>query len=183
MSEKSKPGSFEHFVRWVGNVRRETVVESDPPQSVLAASEGAWRAYQDLQTEYRARLLARVREGRYYESIELMAAADTDDKRRLPRLCTPNGFAISALYPTNSPEGTAPVGVLVESPENLVGVFAGQPVHIFIAEQWIELGELDIEGNVIGDLPAGVEFKPPFDFHIGNLMEDPQPVPVAAEPK
>jgi len=43
-------------------------------------------------------------------------AADPERGRWLPRLRTPNGFAISALYPPSGLPGAAPVGLLVECP-------------------------------------------------------------------
>jgi hypothetical protein len=146
-------------------------------------AQHARREFQALEHEHREELAARIRAGRYYEEIELLAAADADRGRWLPRLRTPNGFAISTLYAPNSPPGALPVGLLVECPVELLDVCRGQKVHIAAGGQWIELAEIDVDGKAMGDLPAGFEFKPPFGFRVGTLDEKPSELPKSGEPE
>lgn len=103
-----------------------------------------------------------------------MAASDDDRSRRAPRLRTANGFVISALYANRSAPDAPPVGLLVECPADLVEVFRGQRARVLVAGQWVELGEIDVGGKATGDLPEGIEFKPPFGFRVGNLEEEPR---------
>jgi hypothetical protein len=174
MNRSLKPGSFEDFVRWLAESNRPPHREPvEPPPEVLAAARAAWDAFQSVQREQRESLGSRIRTGRYYEEVELMAAADADRNRWLPRLRTPNGFAISALYPADSPSGSAPVGLLVECPVDLIEVFKGQKVHIAASGRWVEIGEIDIDGKATGDLPKGIDFKPPFTLRVGDVAEQP----------
>jgi len=178
MTRSDKSGSFEDFVRWLGERTPATGADlAEPPPQVLAAARSAWQECQALQRGRHEELAARVRGGTYHEEVELMAAADADRNRWLPRLRTPNGFAISTLYPANSSPGSAPVGLLVECPVELIDVFKGQPVHVATGGQWIEIGEIDIDGKAMGDLPTGIEFKPPFGFRVGKLAEEPTELP------
>jgi hypothetical protein len=146
---------------------------SDPPAELTSAARGAWNEFQSLHQVQREALTARLRAGTYFEELELMAAADPEH-RWLPRLRTPNGFAISALYPTGDTAGVAPVGLLVECPADLIEIFAGQKVHICAGSRWIEIGEIDADGKATGDLPHGFEFVPPFAFRVGAIQENPR---------
>jgi hypothetical protein len=174
MTSDFKPGSFEDFVHWLeipqGTPERDA---GEPPPNVLAAARAAWQAFQSLQQQQRESLVVRIRSGRYYEELEVMAAADADASRWLPRLRTPNGFAISALYAAAAPTGAPPIGLLVECPVELVEACQGQQVHIFAGGQWVEIGELDVDGKATCDLPPGFEFKPPFGFRVGIVEEHP----------
>jgi hypothetical protein len=175
--------SFEDFIRWFGELDREAEagpVEASP--EVLAAARAAYREFGDLRRAHRRELLVRVRSGTYYEEIELMAAADADRDRRLPRLRTPNGFAISTLYAGTGAAGAAPVGLLVECPENLVDICRGLMVSIRAGDSWIELGEIDVDGKATGDLPPETEFKPPFGFRVGHFEEQPEELRKPDEP-
>lgn len=174
MTHKSSPGSFADFLRWVGEPNHPPQSAAEEPTSeVLAAARQAWEEFQSLRRTHRDDLVARLRAGTYHEELELMAAADADRSRWLPRLRTPNGFAISALYAPNAPEVAAPIGLLVECPVELIEICRGQPVHIAAGGQWVEIGEIDVDGKAMGDLPAGFEFKPPFAFRVGKLAEEP----------
>jgi hypothetical protein len=167
--------SFEDFVRWLGERDREADTGPiEPSPEVLAAARAAYQEFVNLQRAHRQELLARVRSGTYYEEIELMAAADADRDRWLPRLRTPNGFAISTLYAGTSAAGAAPVGLLVECPGNLVDICRGLKVSILADGKWVELGEIDMDGKTTGDLPPGMEFKPPFGFRVGHFEEQPE---------
>jgi hypothetical protein len=66
------------------------------------------------------------------------------------------------------------VGVLVECPADLVEVFRSQKVHILAGGQWVEIGEIDVDGKAAGDLPRGVEFRPPFALRVGSNQEHPE---------
>lgn len=173
MSNDRRAGSFDDFIAWLGtrHEKPRPTGQTEPSPAVVAAARGARQEFQALQHMHRHDIAARVRAGRYYEELELMAAAAPDQSRWLPRLRTPNGFAISALYEANSIPGAAPVGLLVECPADLIEVFRGQKVHISVAGQWIEIGEIDVDGKAAGDLPPGLDFRPPFAFRIGELGE------------
>lgn len=174
MSRKGEPGSFEDFLAWWGDtVSRARDGAFEPGPEVSEAAREARQEFRDLQDMHQEELRIRLRGGNYYEEVELLAAADADTRRWLPRLRTPNGFAISALYAPDSPAGSAPVGLLVECPVELIEVCRGQPVHVAAGGQWIELGEIDIDGKAIGDLPPGCELKPPFGFRVGKFEEEP----------
>ena len=172
MTNRLKPGSFEDFARWLAEARHESEVEvTEPDIRVLSAAKEAWREHRSLQRAQRDALVQRLRAGTYTEEIELMAAADSSRDRWLPRLRTPNGFAISALY-GGSASGGAPVGLLVECPADLIDVFRGQKVHVSARGRWIDVGEIDVDGKATGDLPEGVDFRPPFAFRVGELSEN-----------
>ncbi len=174
MTRDLKPGTFEDFVRWLGEANSTSDHGAeDPTPEILAAARVAWEEFQGVRQTHQQSLMARLRSGTYHEELELMAAADADRGRWLPRLRTPNGFAISALYGANAPPEAAPMGLLVECPAELIEVCRGQPVHIAAGGQWVELGEIDVDGKAMGDLPAGFEFKPPFAFRVGKLAEEP----------
>src|ERR1700733_10027090 len=115
MSRSLKPETFEDFVQWLadpGGVAQIDKMSAAPAPDLLAAARSAWQEFQSLQRAQRDALATRVRAASYREELELMAAADADPGRWLPRLRTPNGFAISALYAANSVPGTPPVGLL-----------------------------------------------------------------------
>jgi hypothetical protein len=172
------PGSFEDFLRWLGDADRQTEPDSgEPPAPVVAAARTAWQESQKLLRSQRKALAARIRAGGYQEDLELMAAADADPSRWLPRLCTPNGFAISALYAPNGPPGASPIGVLVECPVDLIEACQGQQVYIAAGGQSVAIGEIDVDGKAMGDLPSGFEFRPPFVFRVGRLAEEPMQLP------
>ena len=63
--------------------------------------------------------------------------------------------------------------MLVECPVELTEVFEGQKVHVLAGGRWIEIGEIDADGKATGDLPASLEFKPPFGLRVGELQEQP----------
>ncbi len=183
MTRSLKSGSFEDFVRWLAEARPGDGTEvPDPDPEVRSASREAWQQHQSLQSAQRQALAERVRAGTYVEALELMVAADTDRSRWLPRLRTPNGFAISALYATPSAPGVAPVGLLVECPADLIEIFKGQRVHVAAAGRWVEIGEIDVDGKAMGDLPEGFEFTPPFSFRIGTLAPQPAELQRPDEP-
>jgi hypothetical protein len=173
MPDSLKPESFEDFVRWLGEPKPHEPIAIEPSAEVLAAARSAWQEFQRLGQEHRKLLGNRIRSGNYYEALELMAAADAVRSHWLPRLRTPNGFAISALYAPNAPRGAVPIGLLVECPVELIEVCRGQPVHVQAGGAWIELGEIDVDGKAMGDLPEGIEFRPPFGFRVGKLHEQP----------
>ena len=168
------PKSFADFVRWLGERGHEGHVDLPQPGAhVLAAARRTWEEYQSLQRGQRESIVERVRTGKYVEELELLAAADSDRNRWLPRLRTPNGFAISALYSASGPLGAPPIGLLVECPADLVEVFRGQKVHVSVGGRWVEIGEVDVDGKAAGDLPQGLNFGPPFAFRVGELAENP----------
>lgn len=174
MTNDFKRGSFEDFLRWVREPHAPSEPTAGEPQpEVSAAARAAWQAFQSHQQEHQQSLVARIRSGSYYEEFEVLAAADADTSRWLPRLRTPNGFAISTLYAANASSGTAPIALLVECPVDLIDVCRGQQVHVFAGGQWVEIGEIDADGKATGDLPQGCEFKPPFGFRVGKVEEQP----------
>ncbi len=186
MARSDNPEGFEDFLHWLersqsavppqGAAQVQGAVQpqlSDPPAELTSAARGAWKEFQALHQDQRKALVARLQAGTYVEELELMAAADPE-RRWLPRLRTPNGFAISALYPTGDTAGVTPVGLLVECPADLIEVFAGQKVHIYAGSRWVEIGEIDAEGKATGDLPQGFDFVPPFAFRVGGVEEDPK---------
>jgi hypothetical protein len=175
MTDDHDSASFEGFLRWLQPTRRPGASERlQPNEEVLAAARQARREHQALQTIHQEELRARCRTGTYYEEVELMAAADSDPTRPIPRLRTPQGFAICALYALNSLPEAPPVGLLVECPEGLIDVFKGYPVQVLAGGRWVALGEIDVEGKAFGDLPEGVQFKPPFGFRVGEVEESPK---------
>jgi hypothetical protein len=174
MPNDPKAGSFDDFVRWATERPRETgEAPAEPSAEVLTAARAAYQGTADLQRAHLNELVARLSSGAYYEEIELMAAADAARDRWLPRLRTPNGFAISTLYAADDAAGAAPIGVLVECPEELRDLCRGLKVSILAGGSWIEIGEIDVDGKTTGDLPHGMEFKPPFGFRVGRIEEQP----------
>jgi len=161
MSNSPKPASFDDFLRWLAESSPIPLADSAPPPSdVLAAANLAWRETQSLRS---------AGQGYYQEHLELMAAADLDNGGHpLPRLRTPNGFVISALYGTNSPAGSAPIALLVECPAASIELFKGLHVQVLAGDRWVEIGEIDADGKATGDLPDGVDFKPPFALRVGT---------------
>jgi hypothetical protein len=155
----NKPGSFEDFLRWLAESKPAS--DSAPPSSdVLAAANLAWRETQSL-THFGQRF--------YQEDLELMAAADQEKGGHpLPRLRTPNGFIISALYGTNRMAGTAPIALLVECPVASIELFKGLRVQVLAGDRWVDIGEIDADGKATADLPEGVDFKPPFALRVGT---------------
>lgn len=175
MPNDDEPGSFEDFLRWLAESRHAVQADrSDPPAELISASRTAWKEFRSLQRSQREALAARLRAGAYVEELDLMAAADPDRGRWLPRLRTPNGFAVSALYATGDTTGATPVGLLVECPADLIELFAGQKVHISAGGRWIEIGEIDADGKATGDLPEAFDFRPPFAFRVGAVEEHPR---------
>ena len=175
MSHSLEPGSFEDFLRWLTerDAKPSPRSQTQPTAGVVEAAGAAWRDFRAVQSSHRTEFLARVRRGNYYEEVEVLAAADAASNRFFPRLRTPNGFVVSALYTTDSAPGTAPVAVLVECPHDLVDVFRGLKVRVLCAGRWVELGEIDVDGKAVADLPEGVEFKPPLGLRVGALEERP----------
>jgi hypothetical protein len=184
MPNDPKSPSFEGFVRWLGkptvNGGRRGL---EPSAAVMEAARAARREFRFVQRTRRGDIAARVRSGMYIEELELLAAADSDRARWLPRLRTPDGFVISALYASNAAEGASPIGLLVECPVELIDVCRGRTVHVGAGGQWIELGQIDVDGKATGDLPVGFEFRPPFVFRVGELMEQSMELPTLGEPE
>ena len=170
MSNSPKPGSFEHFLNWLAASRPTPGVDLAPPSSeVLAAANIAWRETQSLRSAQRVALGPHFGQGYYQEDLELMAAADLDNGGHpLPRLRTPNGFVISALYGAHSAAGAAPIALLVECPLASIELFRGLRVQIQAGDRWVEIGEIDADGKATGDLPDGMDFKPPFALRVGT---------------
>jgi hypothetical protein len=185
MSHDRGAGSFDDFVAWLSTKRQEPQREPkvEPSAAVLTGARAAREEFQSLRQQHRQEIAARVRAGRYYEELELLAAADPDQGRWMPRLRTPNGFAISALYGAHAPPGTPPVALLVECPANLIEVLSGQKVYVSIGGRWIEIGEIDADGRATGDLPPGLDFRPPFAFRVGELGEDAAELESPSDPK
>jgi hypothetical protein len=170
MSHSHKPGSFEDFLRWLAESKPTTEADLVPPSSdVLANANLAWRETQSLRSSQREALGRHFGQGSYQEDVEMMAAADLENVgHALPRLRTPNGFIISALYGTNRTAGTAPIGLLVECPVASIELFKGLHVQVLAGDRWVELGEIDADGKATGDLPEGMDFKPPFALRVGT---------------
>jgi hypothetical protein len=184
MPGNPRPEGFEDFLRWLASARRDPTPEvMIPAPDVSSAAAVAWQESQFLRRAHLDALAKRVRAGSYREEVEVMAAADTDRARWLPRLRTPNGFAISALYAADAAPGSAPVALLVECPLDLTEIFRGQKVHVLAGGRWIEIGEIDVDGKTAGDLPASVDFRPPFSLRVGELQEQPEDVPDRNEPR
>jgi hypothetical protein len=175
MPNEPTEGGFDDFVRWATERHRESdEAPAELSAEVLAAARAAYQGVSDLKRAHHQELVARLRSGTYYEELELMAAADADRDRWLPRLRTPNGFSISTLYAADSAAGATPVGLLVECPEQLRDLCRGLKVSILAGDSWIEIGEIDVDGKATGDLPPGMEFKPPFGFRVGQIEEQPE---------
>jgi hypothetical protein len=170
MSDSPKPGNFEDFLRWLAESHPTTGADLAPPSSeVLAAANLAWRETQSLRSAQPEAQVAPFGQGYYQEDLELMAAADLDNGGHpLPRLRTPNGFVISTLYGTNRVAGTAPVGLLVECPVASIELFRGLRVQVLAGNLWVDIGEIDADGKATGDLPEGMDFKPPFALRVGT---------------
>jgi hypothetical protein len=170
MSDSSKPGSFSDFLRWLAESKPTTGADLAPPSSdVLAAANLAWREAQSLRSEQPQALGPQFGHGCYQEDLELMAAADLDNgDQPLPRLRTSNGFVISPLYGTNRIAGTAPIALLVECPVASIELFKGLRVQVLAGDRWVEIGEIDADGKATGDLPEGMDFKPPFALRVGT---------------
>jgi len=66
--------------------------------------------------------------------------------------------------------------LLVECPADLIELLRGQKVHISVGGRWTEIGEIDADGKATGDLPEGMDFRPPFAFRVGELGEHPAEV-------
>jgi hypothetical protein len=170
MSNSPKPGSFRDFLRWLTESSSSTDADFAPPSAdVLAAANLAWRETQSLRSAQREALGPHFGQGSYQEDLELMAAADLENTGYpLPRLRTPNGFVISALYGTNSLAGTAPIALLVECPVASIELFKGLRVQVLAGNRWVDIGEIDADGKATGDLPKGMDFKPPFALRVGT---------------
>src|SRR5215469_8062018 len=98
-----EPADFEGFLAWLsGRAESGSEPPADLPAGVHEAAREAWSEFQSLRREQSEELRHRLNRGEYYEEISLLAAADADRSRWLPRLRTPNGFAISALYAPGS---------------------------------------------------------------------------------
>jgi hypothetical protein len=184
MSNSPKPGSFEDFLRWLAESGPTQGADSAPPPSdVLAAANLAWRETQFLKSAQRAAQAAHFGQGYYQEDVELMAAAGLDNGGHpLPRLRTPNGFVISALYGTNSSAWTAPIALLVECPVASIELFKGLRVQVLAGDRWVEIGEIDADGKATGDLPDGIDFKPPFSLRVGTQDLHPAELKGRGEP-
>jgi hypothetical protein len=172
MSDSPKPGSFKDFLRWLAESSTSTGADLTRPSSdVLAAANLAWRETQSLRSAQREALAPHFGQGAYREDLELMAAADFENGGHpLPRLRTPNGFVISALYGANRMAGTAPIALLVECPVASIELFKGLRVQVLAGDRWVDIGEIDADGKATGDLPDGMDFKPPFALRVG--MQD-----------
>ena len=184
MPDEPKSVRFDQFVRWLG----EAGLRSDggglePSVAVMEGARTAHRAFQSVQRTHRNDIAARVRSGTYVEELEVLAAADSDHARWMPRLRTPNGFTISPLYASSATEGAPPIGLLVECPIELIEACRGQIVRVAAGGQWVELGQVDVDGKATGDLPAGFAFKPPFEFRVGELAEQSAELPRHGEPE
>jgi hypothetical protein len=171
MPDDPKSVSFGQFVRWLAKAVRSESSELEPSAAVMQGARAARREFQSVQRIQRNDIAARVRSGSYIEELEMLAAADSDHGRWIPRLRTPNGFTISPLYASSAAEGASPIGLLVECPRDLIEVCRGQTVRVAAGGQWVELGQIDVDGKAIGDLPAEFAFKPPFVFRVGDLAE------------
>ncbi len=184
MPDDPKSVSFDRFVRWFGeaDVRSESR-ELEPSAAVMQEARAARREFRAVQGIQRNDIAARVRSGSYIEELELLAAADFDHARWIPRLRTPNGFTISPLYASSAEEGALPIGLLVECPHDLIEVCRGQTVRVAAGGQWVELGQIDVDGKAMGDLPAGFAFKPPFVFRVGDLAEQSAELPKRGQPE
>src|SRR5437773_7798663 len=70
-----KPGSFEDFVRWLGEARRPAAPDAPEPSAEMRdAARLAWREFHAVRRSHRQALVARVRGGTYFEELELLAA-------------------------------------------------------------------------------------------------------------
>lgn len=184
MPDEPKSVSFDRFVRWF----REAGLRSEesglkPSAAVMEAARAAHREFKSVERTQRNDIAARVRSGTYIEELKVLAAADSDHARWMPRLRTPNGFTISPLYASSATEGASPIGLLVECPIGLIEVCRGQTVRVSAGGQWIELGQMDVDGKATGDLPAGFAFRPPFVFRVGELAEQSAELPKHGEPE
>jgi hypothetical protein len=170
MSDSSKPRSFSDFLRWLAESKPDKGADLPPPSlDVLAAARLAWRETQSLRSEQPEAFTPHFGQGFYREDLELMAAADLDlEGHPLPRLRTPNGFVISALYGTHSTARIAPIALLVECPVDSIAQFKGLRVQVLAGNLWVEIGEIDADGKATGDLPEGMDFKPPFALRVGT---------------
>jgi hypothetical protein len=183
MPDDRKSVSFDQFVSSCGEGRIGSESGLEPSVAVMEAAGAAHRAFQSVQRTHRNDIAARVRSGTYVEELEVLAAADSDHARWMPRLRTPNGFTISPLYASSATEGAPPIGLLVECPIELIEACRGQTVRVAAGGQWIELGQVDVDGKATGDLPAGLAFRPPFVFRVGELAEQSAELPRHGEPE
>ncbi|HUN26521.1 MAG TPA: hypothetical protein VMU67_09440 [Steroidobacteraceae bacterium] len=183
MPDDPKSVSFDQFMRWFGEAGARSESGLEPSVAVMEAARAAHRAFQSVQRTHRNDIADRVQSGTYVEELEVLAAADSDHTGWLPRLRTPNGFTISPLYTSSAAEGSPPIGLLVECPVELVEACRGQTVRVAAGGQWIELGQVDVDGKATGDLPAGFAFKPPFVFRVGELAEQSAELPRHGEPE
>lgn len=174
MSAAEPENRFAGFLRWLKNA--DTHVGAAPqraPGALMTRAMATWQAYRGVQQDREQEVLARIRGGGYFEKVELLAAADLNEDRWLPRLRTPNGFVLSPLYASDA-AGAVAVGVLVECPDNLAAELKGQPVQVLCAGQWIALGPFDLDGKVSGELPRGIDFAPPLGLRVGGLEDAPR---------
>jgi hypothetical protein len=168
MSDSPKPGSFRDFLRWLAESSPSAGADlAAPSADLIAAANRAWRETQSLRSAQPETPGPPVAHGFYHEDLELMAAAELDKGQPLPRLRTPNGFVISALYGTQRMAGTAPIALLVECPVASIELFKGLRVQVLSGDRWVDVGEIDADGKATGDLPEGMDFKPPFALRVG----------------
>jgi len=185
---------FDTFARWLANKGDRALPARPGAQGSEADPSAASRTAADYQERYQ-KLLAAARvardemlrvvgipqtgvlgigeDGPHHEVLQLLAAADKSDSARPPELVTARGFRVTLAYE----EGTAPdassICVLVRCPPELIEMVQGETAFLWNGTERFELGQFDLEGKVIGTLPAGIEISLS-DFALGKVkLEEP----------
>jgi hypothetical protein len=174
MSDNSLPPDFNHFARWIAAQSRPRAASTDRYSTLLSAARGARDEF--LRTTSMANSTSAVGEERSQSTLEvlyLLAAASTDNAARPPELTTARGFRVTLAYDEGETPEQSSICVLVQSPPDMLRYVQNATAYLWNGTQRFELGQFDIDGKAIGNLPAGVHISIS-DFASGKVkLEEP----------
>ncbi len=175
MSDNSFKPNFGEFTRWLVAKRPISVPSAERYEALLLAARGARDEFLQSQQDVLS-VESGTKSGRYHlEVLQLLAAADNEERATPPEMTTARGFRVSLVYDEGvSPEYSS-ICVLVQSPPEMIEQVQGETAYLWNGAERFELGQFDSDGKAIGTLPAGLQITMS-DFAMGRVkLEEPNP--------
>jgi hypothetical protein len=166
MTNPATPPGFQTFTRWLA------ATQSLVPE-VTAVSSVYGRVLSAARTARDETLRCMPRVPHQLETLQLLAAATSDEGDRPPELTTARGFRVTLAYEEGDTPGSSSIAVLVQCPADIVASVQGETAYLWNGSERFALGQFDTDGKALGTLPAGVEISLS-DFKQGKVkLEEP----------
>jgi hypothetical protein len=168
MVDESLAPGFVGYTRWLAKRSQVSDTVGAPSAQLIKAARAARDALEESVEQSNTRERERTPNG-IFESLTLLAAGSDDDVETPPELTTARGFQVTLAYDEGGKQRPSSIGVLVQCPADMIEQLQGKMAYLWNGTERFELGEFDLDGKTLGELPAGIQITVS-DFASGKVQ-------------